>query len=110
MGKGINRDNILEIVEFLLGDCSCVVKQWSPGTDLLITGHQVLRFSPLNEFEREDTMREGSADIYSRKQPYDLRITPTGKGMFVDGDLGNLPSKMIRVGLYGDGNDVRWHH
>jgi len=76
-----------------------------PGTDLLITGHQVLRFSRLNRFERKDTLRQGSADLYSRKQPYDLRITPTGPGMLVDGDLGKLPCKMIHVGLYGAGRN-----
>ena len=69
-----------------------------PGTDLLITGHQVLRFSPLNRFERKDTIRQGSADLYSRKQPYDLRITPTGPGM--------LPTETGLVGTVTSRNSV----
>ncbi len=36
VGKGINADNIAESCEFLVGPCSCMVKDQNPGTDLLI--------------------------------------------------------------------------
>ncbi len=35
VGKGINRDNLLECVYFLTGACSCTVKEQNPGMDLL---------------------------------------------------------------------------
>jgi hypothetical protein len=36
VGKGINKDNIQEVCEFLIGRCSCEVKDRNPGTDLLM--------------------------------------------------------------------------
>jgi len=35
VGKDINADNALEISEFLVGQCSCLVKADSPGADML---------------------------------------------------------------------------
>ena len=35
IGKGINTDNILEICQFLVGPCSCTVKEQNPGADML---------------------------------------------------------------------------
>ncbi len=37
VGKGINKDNIREACEFLVGWCSCQVKAQNPGTDLLMS-------------------------------------------------------------------------
>lgn len=37
MGKGITADNIEEAGAFLVGPCSCQVKDLNPGTDLLMT-------------------------------------------------------------------------
>ena len=37
--KGINEANIIEACEFLVGPCSCQVKQQNPGVDLLITAN-----------------------------------------------------------------------
>jgi hypothetical protein len=37
VGKGINTDNVLEACAFLVGPCSCQVKELNPGTDLLMT-------------------------------------------------------------------------
>ena len=36
IGKGINRDNLLQCVEFVTGACSCTVKEQNPGVDLLV--------------------------------------------------------------------------
>lgn len=36
VGKGITTDNLVELVAFLTGACSCQVKEQSPGMDLLI--------------------------------------------------------------------------
>jgi hypothetical protein len=37
VGKGINRDNLLDCVDFVTGACSCTVKDQNPGMDLLIS-------------------------------------------------------------------------
>jgi hypothetical protein len=37
IGKGINRDNLLNCVDFITGACSCMVKDQNPGMDLLFT-------------------------------------------------------------------------
>ena len=37
VGKGINRDNLLDCVDFITGACSCTVKDQNPGMDLLFT-------------------------------------------------------------------------
>ena len=36
IGKGINRDNLIECVKFVTGPCACAVKAKNPGVDLLI--------------------------------------------------------------------------
>lgn len=36
IGKGINYDNLLECVYFLMGPCSCQIKDQNPGMDLLM--------------------------------------------------------------------------
>ncbi len=36
VGKGINRDTVSEACSFLVGSCSCQVKEQNPGVDLLI--------------------------------------------------------------------------
>ncbi len=36
VGKGINRDNVEEACAFLVGRCSCMVKELNPGIDLLM--------------------------------------------------------------------------
>ena len=36
IGKGINRDNLLQCIEFVTGACSCTVKEQNPGIDLLV--------------------------------------------------------------------------
>jgi hypothetical protein len=35
VGKGVNRDNLLDCVDFITGACSCTVKDQNPGMDLL---------------------------------------------------------------------------
>jgi hypothetical protein len=35
-GKDLDTDNVLEVVSFLCGECSCQVKEMNPGTDLPI--------------------------------------------------------------------------
>ena len=72
-----------------------------PGTQALITGHQKLSFRSLGRGEGTGVLRYGSADLYSRKEPYELRISEGGPGLLIDGDLSRLPSKMIRLGWYG---------
>lgn len=37
VGKGINSETIEEACSFLIGPCSCVVKEMNPGLDLLMT-------------------------------------------------------------------------
>lgn len=37
VGKGINKQNILEASSFLTGPCACTIKDQNPGTDLLMT-------------------------------------------------------------------------
>jgi len=36
IGKGITPDNLVEVVTFLAGACSCMVKEQNPGVDLLV--------------------------------------------------------------------------
>jgi hypothetical protein len=36
IGKGVNRDNLLDCVDFVTGACSCTVKDQNPGMDLLV--------------------------------------------------------------------------
>lgn len=35
IGKGITRNNMLEVLDFITGACSCTVKEQNPGVDLL---------------------------------------------------------------------------
>jgi hypothetical protein len=37
VGKGIGRDNIEELCAFMVGPCSCIVKEQNPGIDILTT-------------------------------------------------------------------------
>jgi hypothetical protein len=37
VGKGITEENVSEAVGFLVGPCSCQIKELNPGADLLIT-------------------------------------------------------------------------
>jgi len=37
VGRGINPQNIAEACEFMVGDCSCEIKDLNPGVDLLMT-------------------------------------------------------------------------
>ncbi len=37
LGKGIQRDNLIQDVEFITGACSCTVKEQNPGVDLLMS-------------------------------------------------------------------------
>ena len=37
LGKGIQRDNLIQDVEFITGACSCTVKEQNPGVDLLVS-------------------------------------------------------------------------
>lgn len=37
VGKGINKGNIGEVCEFLIGQCSCLVKEQNPGLDVLFS-------------------------------------------------------------------------
>lgn len=39
VGKGINRDNVMEHSAYLCGACSCEVKDQNPGTDLLLAAN-----------------------------------------------------------------------
>jgi len=39
VGKGIDAENVLEACAFLVGPCSCMVKELNPGTDLLIAAN-----------------------------------------------------------------------
>jgi hypothetical protein len=45
MGRGINADNIAGVAVFLCGGCSCTVKEFNRGTDLLFAAdwNSVLR-------------------------------------------------------------------
>jgi hypothetical protein len=36
LGKGINRENLLAVADFITGACSCTVKDQNPGVDLLM--------------------------------------------------------------------------
>ncbi|MHB8902319.1 MAG: hypothetical protein ACYC6Y_26465 [Thermoguttaceae bacterium] len=36
IGKGITKDNLVDVVAFLAGACSCMVKEQNPGADLLV--------------------------------------------------------------------------
>lgn len=44
VGKGINKPNIEEVCGFLVGRCSCQVKEMNPGVDLLITANWYAAF------------------------------------------------------------------
>jgi len=35
-GRGINADNVMGVCAFLVGPCSCQVKTWNPGVDMLL--------------------------------------------------------------------------
>jgi len=37
VGRGITHENVLELIGFMSGPCSCEVKETAPGTDLLMT-------------------------------------------------------------------------
>ncbi len=39
VGKGINKETVLGAVNFLVGPCSCEVKEQNPGVDLLMTAN-----------------------------------------------------------------------
>lgn len=36
IGRGISRENLLDVVSFVTGACSCTVKEQNPGVDLLV--------------------------------------------------------------------------
>ena len=46
VGKGINADNVAEVCAFLVGRCSCQVKEQNPGIDMLIAADWYAAFGP----------------------------------------------------------------
>lgn len=47
IGAGINEETIAEACQFLVGPCSCQIKDQNPGMDLLITGDWDAAITPL---------------------------------------------------------------
>jgi hypothetical protein len=39
LGKGISEENISLMIDFLTADCSCLIKDNLPGTDILFTNN-----------------------------------------------------------------------
>ncbi len=53
VGKGINRANILDACGFLVGSCSCEVKDQNPGVDLFMNVDWVNLVQPYIDLDRE---------------------------------------------------------
>ncbi|MGE3804826.1 MAG: hypothetical protein AB7K24_09160 [Gemmataceae bacterium] len=64
VGKGINRDNILDCGSFLVGPCSCEIKQLNPGVDLLVK-------AGWDEFLRDRLVRDKEPELIGLTAPPD---------------------------------------
>jgi len=89
VGKGINKDNILDGCAFLTGWCSCEVKALNPGTDMLmsadweasLTGMTLPEDEPplegFSEFEGVEARAHRPAETDNRAAP---KLTPATYG------------------------------
>jgi len=69
-----------------------------PGTQVLITDLQALRFPLRNTmYERKGILRHGTATPYTRPEPWEIRTTPAGPSLLLNGNLSDLPNKQMLV-------------
>lgn len=83
VGKGIRAETIEEAATFLIGKCSCQVKEQNPGTDLLLTADwkALAKASPLLERELPNLahLAQAAAPVTVTTQPQAAAGSLTGK-------------------------------
>ena len=86
MGKGIAAETIEEAATFLIGKCSCQVKEQNPGIDLLFTADwkKLAKASPLLERDLPDLTALAKATA-----PETLNTKPDAPGTAGAGLAGN---------------------
>ncbi|GEP41266.1 hypothetical protein BGE01nite_05570 [Brevifollis gellanilyticus] len=75
IGKGIRAETIEEAATFLIGKCSCQVKEQNPGIDLLFTADwkKLAKGSPLLDRELPDL-----TELAKTSEPVTVRTSPEG--------------------------------
>lgn len=83
VGKGIRVETIDRAATFLIGKCSCQVKEQNPGTDLLLTADwkALAKASPLLERELPNLSHlvQAAAPVTVTTQPQAAATSPAGK-------------------------------
>lgn len=84
-GKGIRAETIEQAATFLIGKCSCQVKEQNPGTDLLLTADwkALAKASPLLERELPNLshLAQATAPVTVTTQPQVAVTSPAGKNV-----------------------------
>ncbi len=82
VGKGIQAETIEQAATFLIGKCSCQVKEQNPGTDLLLTAdwNALAKASPLQKRELPSLahLAQAAAPITVTTQPQAASVSKKG--------------------------------
>jgi hypothetical protein len=82
VGKGIRAETIEQAATFLIGKCSCQVKEQNPGTDLLLTADwkALAKASPLLERELPNLahLAQAAAPVTVTTQPQAVSVSKKG--------------------------------
>ncbi len=74
IGEGINRSTIDEAASFLIGPCSCEVKEQNPGVDLLLSIDWSGRVVPMTDQDREVPTLTGLAGLDDSEEPSPIEV------------------------------------
>ena len=91
IGEGIQRSTIDEAASFLVGPCSCEVKEQNPGVDLLLSIDWSGRVVPMTDQDRELPALTGLAGLEdsgespASEEP-DVKVSELEIGQRLDGD------------------------
>ena len=95
-GKGINAENIDESALFLIGQCSCQIKEENPGVDLLMSGDWTA-------FLRSDQIRENNSTEKQGTTAETIRFSSqpeTNKRSNIILKIGGLVLLVLGVAIY----------
>ena len=96
VGKGIRAETIEQAATFLIGKCSCQVKEQNPGTDLLLTADwkALAKASPLLERELPNL-----AHLAQAAAPVTVTTQPQSPASSLKGTSWLLPALALLTGL-----------
>lgn len=87
VGQGIKAETIEEAAAFLIGKCSCQVKDQNPGTDLLLTANWTAMAQASPQLPRVAHLAEEAAPVTVTTEPVAVESVAAGQGALVSGGM-----------------------